>query len=301
MRCAFLLALSTAAASFGQPVETQLRYEARRYSPDHNEGWSFSLATSPGERIEVRAVVSYVGSVSVAGLGQILFQPVVSNWRNDDSVIGTPGTPGDSGIGPIGSNLSVPPGFVADLPGVYGRITPFATATTTSSTFYRGHVHHDPDGSGATYLRIARNDVTNWIGIGPTSGAGALNNTAGTGGVNAAQALAPPHPPPPNWPPANTSLTGVVVFKFGFTLAEGTGARDLSIWTPPQGIGRSTGAATYGQPDTRWYLSADDPVPGSYRSDVQVVAAEVHVVPTCGVLTVALGVVMRMGRRLRTH
>lgn len=289
-----------AATAFGQPVETRLEYQARVFNAGHNNGWvgaGGTLEALPGDQIEVRAVVSYTGSSNVFGLGQIIFQPVVDDWTAGDSVIGTPGTPGNQGIGPTGSNTSTPPGYVADAPGVYGRISPWAGANTTTSNFYRGHVHNNPDGSGNTYLRIARNDVTNWIGVGASSGSGAANNTSGAGGVTVAQGTIGAGRPT-NFPPQNNNLQNLVVFKFGFLLSSATADRTLDVTTPAAGIGRSTAASSFGQPDTRWYSAADQTAPGLYRTDVEVVAAHIHVVPTPASLALmGLGGLMVARRR----
>lgn len=274
------------------PVETELRYEVRHFNPDDNNGWASSIVAVPGNRIEVRALVSYTGTTPVFGLGQITFQPVVRGWNLGDSLI-TSGV-GPNSIGPIGSYITTPSGVVEDAPGVYGRITPFGGHTLTTSTFLRGHVHTLSDG---TYLRIARADVTNWIGNGATSGAAALNNTDGQGGIASAQgsigAVRSPF-----LPPQNHATQNVLVFKFGFVLAADSDLREIEVFTPPLGIGRSTGSATYGQPNTRWYSTGDQAAPGDFRSDVFVTPASIHVLPApaSGVLVLVAGIAIRRRR-----
>lgn len=272
---AALGALAGAAASLAQPAETELRYESRIFNLSHNNGWATSITALPGDHIEVRAVVSFVGTTQVYGLGQMIFQPVVSNWSLDDSVIGTPGTPGNRGIGPVGGAFTTPRGYVPDEPGVYGRISPFGYLLTTSSNYYRGHVHIRPEG---TFLRIARNDITNWIGVGASSGSGAANNTSGVGGVGLAQGDIGVGRDT-RLPPENTSASNVVVFKFGFVLSSASTPRVLTVTTPPLGIGRSTLSSDYGAPNIRWYGSANHSFPGAYRSDAYVVDSTISVVP----------------------
>jgi hypothetical protein len=265
-----------ASAAVAQPVETQLKYEVRIFNAGNNTGWGSEVNANPGDQVEVRALVSYTGTNTVFGIGQITFQPVVSNWTAGDALV-TSGP--NNQIGPMGSNITNPRGYVEDAPGVYGRINPFAASNYTTSTFLRGHVHNLTNG---TFLRISRADVTNWIGVGASSGAGAANNTNGGGGVNINQggigALRPTNPT--DYPPENNATQNVVVFKFGFTLGSSDALRDLVVSTPALGIGRSTASATYGQPDTRWHSSATSANPGSYRTDVAVMDGIIHVVPT---------------------
>ncbi|GJQ29890.1 MAG: hypothetical protein HBSAPP03_17740 [Phycisphaerae bacterium] len=289
------LAGLAASATAQPPVETELKYEVRIFNAGNNTGWGSSVNANPGDQIEVRAVVSYTGTANLFGLGQIIFQPTVKNWGAGDSLVTSGVGPGS--IGPVGSNISTPPGYVADAPGVYGRLTPWAATNYTTSNYIRGHVHNNPDGSGATYLRIARADVTNWFGAGATSGAGAVNNVNGQGGVTIGQGTIGANRPTTQ-PPQNNSLTNIVVFKFGFILGAGDTRPDLIVSTPANGFGRSTSSATWGQADTRWYNTADATAPGAYRSGESVVDATIHVVPTPASLALmGLGGLMVARRR----
>ncbi|CAG1005012.1 hypothetical protein PHYC_03190 [Phycisphaerales bacterium] len=294
-----LAALASTAAA--QPLETELRFEVRRFDPAHNTGWATSLNALPGDHVEVRAVVSYIGTSTVYGLGQIIFQPIIADWTAADSIIGTPGTPGGIGIGPTGSNTSTPPGYVQDLPGVYGRISPWAGANTTTSNFYRGHFHENPNGTGRTYLRIARADVTNWIGIGASSGSGAANNTSGAGGVTIAQGTLGAGRPT-NLPPQNNSLSNLIVFKFGFVIDPDSGPRDLTIAAPIGPYDNPViGPHTFRQPDTRWYNAPDQTAPGLHRTDVLSLDAMVHIAPTPPALAASLVCIVLATRRSRVR
>ncbi|CAG1005023.1 hypothetical protein PHYC_03191 [Phycisphaerales bacterium] len=279
------------------PQDTELRFEVRHFNLSDNLGWADSLSAGPGDRIEVRAVVSYTGTATVYGLGQIIFQPLIANWYEGDMVIGTPDTPMNRGIGPLGSNSSTPPGYVPDVPGTYGRIVPWAGANTTTSNYYRGHIHINPDGTGSTYLRIARNDVTNWIGVGPSSGSGAANNTSGGGGVIVAQGTIGVGRPT-QFPPQNNDLTDISVFKFSFLVGASTEARDLLIYPAmffPQG---PIPDPPQQQGDVRWYSQPNQTVPGLYRSSFIGIDAVVHVVPTPStvVLTPVASLLLRRRR-----
>lgn len=289
-----LAGLATAATA--QPVETQLKYEVRVFNAGNNDGWASHVDAAPGTQIEVRALISYTGTnTTVVALGQITFQPAVKNWGGDD-VLATSGA-GTMQIGPIGSNITTPPGYVPDAPGAYGRISPWASGTYTTSTFLRGHLHNNPTGDGSNYLRISRADVTNWFGVGATSGGLAINNTIGSGGVGINQGTIGAARPT-NAPAAVLGTQNLVVFKFGFTLGASDTRPDLVVSTPANGIGRSTASATYGQPDTRWHQSENSGSPGTYRTDVAVVDATIHVTPTPASLALmGLGGLMVARRR----
>ncbi|MDX2132255.1 MAG: PEP-CTERM sorting domain-containing protein [Planctomycetota bacterium] len=281
--------LASVAMAQGQ---TELRYEARIANPGNNTGWTSNLNAAPGDTIEVRAVVSYIGQAAPVALGQIVFQPVQSNWVAGDTLITTAGTPGNNGIGPVGGNTNN--GFVNDEPGAYGRITPWAANATTTSTFLRGHVQNV---SGGTFLRIARADVTNFIGVGASSGAGAANNTNGGGGVSIAQGNIGPARPT-NFPPAVLGTSGLVVFKYGFTLSSDTALRTITVTTPAQGFGRSTAASNYGADNTRWFSSSSDSTPGSIVTSPFAVDAVINVVPTpASMALLGLGGLMVARRR----
>jgi hypothetical protein len=284
-----------AATAMAQPSgQTELRYEARVFNAGNNTGWSSVVNANPGDQIEVRAVVSYIGTAQPVALGQIVFQPIISNWTSGDAVITQAGTPGNNGIGPVGGSVTSPPGYVNDQPGVYGRITPWAANATTTSTYLRGHTHTI---NGVNYLRIARNDVTNWIGVGASSGAGAANNTNGGGGVSIAQGQIGGGRPT-NFPPEVLDTQGLVVFKFGFTLSSNTALRTLTITTPEDGFGRSTAASTYGGPNTRWFASTSDGTPGSIFTTPFAVDAVINVVPTpASMALLGLGGLMVARRR----
>jgi len=259
-----------AAGAMGQVANTELRYEVSR----DGLSWSSTVNALPGDTIQVRALLSYIGPGTSAGVGQVVFQPVVTNFGAGDVLQTTAGTPGGNGVGPVGGSRSTPIGIVPDAPGVYGRVSPFGANATTTSTFLRGHLG---TGTAAGMLRIARADVTNWIGTGATSGAGAANNTNGGGGVSIGQiASGARFATDPSY---NADATDVVVFKFGFVLGAETAPRTLTISTPAGGIGRSTASSNYGAPNARWFANQSESS-ASLIGDVVVLGASVNVVPT---------------------
>lgn len=281
-----------ALAANAQDVNTQLKYQV---STD-GLNWSSSLTNvAPGSSIQVRALLSYIGPGSAAGLGTVTFQPVVSNWTAADTLLTTAGTPGGMGVGPVGGTRSNPIGTVDDLPGVWGRITPFGSAAYNTSTYLRGHIG---TGTAAGLLRIARADVTNWIGEGATSGVSASNNWNGGGGVNAGQiAFASRISTDPAF---NSATQNVVVFKFGFTVSSATADRTLNITTPAAGIGRNTTAGTsYGQQYARWFASTGEVSPSLNGSvSLSDASISIHVVPAPASLAlIGLGGLVATRRR----
>lgn len=259
--------------------QTEVRYEARVFDPGHDLGWASAVNALPGDHIEIRAVVTYFGDASPVALGQVIFQPTVRHVLASDAVIGTPGTPGDIGIGPLGGSTTTPPGHVPNAPGAYGRLTPWAATVTTTSTFLRGHTHTV---DGVSVLRIARSDVTNWIGDGPTSGAGAINNTSGGGGVSIAQGNVGPARPT-NFPPPVLGTEGLVVFKFGMVLGGDGPPRTLVVTTPHAPPDQPPGPGQMGfAPQARWFSSLADATPGSIVTTPYAVDALIHVVPSPG-------------------
>ncbi|CAG1005000.1 hypothetical protein PHYC_03189 [Phycisphaerales bacterium] len=272
-----LTALFVAAGASVALAQTDLTYQVRRYSPFNDNGWASTLDAQPGDRIEVRSVVSSHGSSGALALSQIIFQPLLSNWALDDRLItnvdlGLTG-PGynPAGIGPYGSLLTTPVGHVADLPGVYGRITPFASGAAPSSYFLRGHVHMLPT---ERVLRIAQNHITNWIGVGPTNSA---NNFNGGGGVTSAQPQLGGDRRS-DFPSPAFGTQNLVTFKFGVILAPDTG-RTLTISTPQEGIGGALRNGLFVR--EAWWFATEVEVYGSIRESVTVFPASINIgVPT---------------------
>lgn len=271
--------------------DTTIRYEA---SADGGNTWSSSVNALPGTQVQVRARVIWSGSTPVFGLSQVIFQPVVSNWTGADALITTPGTPNGNGIGPVGGSRSTPIGTVDDAPGVFGRITPFGANASTTSTYLRGHVG---TGTAAGLLRISRADVTNWIGVGATSGAAAANNWNGAGGVGIAQIASVSRLATD---PAFNDSSDVVVFKFGFTLGSSTAARSLDVSTPLNGINRETSATggNFGRVFASWFTTSTAAQGTRFYDSIGSVGATINVVPAPGALAlIGLGGLVATRRR----
>lgn len=260
--------------------------------------WRSNLTALPGETIQVRTRVQYIGTSPTAGLSQIIYQPVISGWNStqphgqagfDSLVVQSHGTVTDS-IGPFGGTRSTPIGSVTDSSGLYGRIAPFAGVETRSTSYYRGFVGV---GDNAGLLRISQAHITNWIGVGPTSGTNSINNVSGRGGIVSAQipsafriSTDPPYAPG----------LDVVVFKFGFTLGDSGASRTMQINTPRAGLGRraTNGVITF--VESSWYATDTS---GVIDGDIETVGASVHVIPSFGSTGVLLIAASVFGARRR--
>lgn len=195
-------------------IMSRLVYEVSLDGTD----WRPSIAAAPGNTVQVRTRVQYVGTAQATGLAEILFQPVISNWSGpnthgnvtgDNLVVQSQGTVTNA-VGPIGGTRTTPIGSVNDAPGAYGRISPFGSAATTSTSYYRGFVG---TGANSGLLRIAQASVTNWIGSGSTLGSVSFNNISGRGGINIGQLA---NQLRVSTDPAFNSQLDVVVFKFAY-------------------------------------------------------------------------------------
>lgn len=298
-----------AAAATAQPT-TELRYEVRIYNAGNNTGWASSVNALPGDTVEVRAVVSLLNGGTIGGgLKQIQFQPVLTGglaWNigqasapaggdrliNQNVATPTGSNNQGNGVGPLGGTRSTPVGLVPDAPGAYGRITPWGANATTTSTFLRGHLG---TGTAAGLLRIASNNITNWIGVGATSGATANNNQNGGGGVSVAQIAAPSRVPTD--PPYEPSQSGLIVFKFGIVLSADTNTRTISVDTPANGFGRTLSGGQY-VANTQWFNSPTSGDADLTRTGAVSVRGLINIVPAPGALALlGLGGLVAARRR----
>jgi len=159
--------------------------------------WATSITTQPGTPVEFRATATYVGDTlrgaQVLGFGAASLQPRVSSWDTATDV-----------LAPFSTTAPV------DLDAQYGRRNFFLSPGISTSNALRGHTNNVV--SGVRYLRIAQNNVTNWTGVGPTSGSAAVNNFNGAGGVQVGQQT------PTLNPVFDGSTSDVELVRFGLTL-----------------------------------------------------------------------------------
>jgi len=168
------------------------------YSTD---GINFSshLDVLPGTHVEamVRASTDTAGAL---GLGQVIFQPVISNFIAANTVDAFAN-------GGQGSNTSTPSGVVADAPGQYGRLSPFGRTALGATNFIFAHRTSVGQPAGE-WLRIAQKQVTAW--------AGGSGNTTGNSGVPCAQLANVGRTA--SDPAFNGVVNNVDLFRFGFTV-----------------------------------------------------------------------------------
>jgi uncharacterized protein (TIGR03382 family) len=254
-------------------------------SPAGAENWSSSIPNAtPGAMYDVRARVSYTGTAQPLGMASLFFQPTVSNWDNTGAGA-TIDALGD--FVNVGGNITTPAGVVNDVPGAYGRIRPWGRTAILATAFLRGHVATNPaPGFDGTFLRIAQNQLTQWLGTaGNTSGGsgvpiGQLNDVGRTS----------------NDPAFNTNLQNIVIFKYKITLSTDTAVRTLTMDAPAAGIGNRSSVTGNGQ--IYWFATSSEPT-GQIRGDASVMTASISIVPTPASLALLGLGGLAIGRRRR--
>jgi hypothetical protein len=249
-----VVAPSLLAAIVGSTASADYTKFEFQVSPAGQETWSSKLDAHPGDAIDYRVRVSYVGnSATPVGLGGgATFQPVVSNWTAGDVL---------APFAKVGGNTTG--GAVPDAPGQYGRVLPWAKVGTGMTDALRGHVN-------GSFLRIAKSQVTSWFG-----GAG---NTTGNSGVQIGQLNNTGRTT--NDPAFNPGLTDLVVFKVKIILDPlNTSVRDMQVYTPQEWAGELSLSTM--ERLVFWYANMTEGV-GSIRVPAQVEGAVIHVVPAPG-------------------
>src|SRR5262245_5996255 len=183
--------------------------------------WSSELTVQQGQRLWVRAMVTYTGSQAPVGLASFVYQPIVSNWDAAGSSVDTAtvSTPGGASCGWL------PPCYER-----YGRYTPFDRSAMTLA----GHIHTNGSGGAppGTWLRIAQAQVTSWFG-GP-------GNTSGASGLPISQLSDIGRTTMDA--PFETTLQNLAVYRFGIQLSTDMVQRTLTIDAPIQGFGNFNSA-----------------------------------------------------------
>jgi len=154
---------------------TTLTYQVRTVGGT----WASSVDANPGQQVEFRAMLSYTGPAR-RGLQGFNSQPTISNWNSSIDTLVPFVTSVATSAAPVSRN-----GAVVNLDNAYGRRYFPLIAGIPATSALRGHTNLV---SGTSYLRIAQNNTTNWIGNGPTSGTAAANNFNGSTGVTITQA-----------------------------------------------------------------------------------------------------------------
>ena len=268
-----LFALACAALSAHAVDTTVLNFQVS------TDGISWVNHLEVGARatlVQCRLVVSFVSSETTrpVGLASLFVQPTVSNWRSGDQLLpfSTSGTNGSGGSVPDLVGLNAP----------YGRISPFASTGPGDGDPYFGHVQNL---GGAQYLRIARSSITNWVGQGPTSGAGAANNTNGSGGLAITQRAF--GNVTPDDPPFRSGSRDLVVFKFAVLLEDAIGGRLVSVSAQMESLTRDFQT---GDRVVTWFADLGDTF-GQTRTSAMINGASILVIPAPGVGGVLGGLV----------
>jgi hypothetical protein len=247
--------------------------------------WSTSLTAFSGETIQFRTAITFRGDGTTAtpvGLASLNFQPVIRNVDSTDSLAAF----ANRGNNTNGGSVT----YTAGTGVPFGRISPFgATGPTTTDPY----VAHRQIVSGINYLRIARNTITNWVGIGVSTGTGAANNFNGAGGLAIAQKAEAFRSS--SDPLFNNSITGVILFKAGIQVGSSPSVRTLVIDAPLESMRRDS---TTGARFAAWFESTTDAY-GRIHADMAVNQASIFVLPAPGscALVAASGLLAARRRR----
>jgi hypothetical protein len=251
---------------------------------------NLNLQSGESARVLMRARASYVpgaDGLQPLGLASLSFQPVFSNVRPGRDLIASFASFGNDRTG--GSvALDASP-----LDGPFGRLSPFAATGPVASEAYRVHTHTAGSGNApsGTFYRIARGDVTRWMGTGPTTGSAAGNNQSGAGGIVAAQRLAARSPEDP---PVSYDLSPTL-FQIAIDV-DGGGTRTIGLSAPTAGISRNT---VNGNREGSWIRDMEDPF-GQIKGDISVIGGRITIVPSpSGAALLALTIVGVAQRRRR--
>lgn len=259
---------------------------------DHNAGDT--------GRVIVRYAMSWIPDANDTavpiGFYAINIQPTFANVRESDVI--APFASQGNNVNGGGIDLDSSP-----LDGPFGRLRPFATtgpaATNPSSMGNRYLVHTHTSGSGGApagrYYRIARNDITRWMGSGPTTGSMAVNNFNGSGGIVVTQKSS--SIVSPNDPPFNSSIEDVVLFQIAIDVAAvGIGQSHLIDLDAPL-AGLNGLDITTGLHDAAWFRSSFE-LFGTLRGVVTVRPAQINIIPSpCALALLSMGGVLACRRR----
>ena len=249
--------------------------------------WSSSINVNPGTEVEFRAIVRYdgpaqiiqtiqipaldengdpiydeqgnpvtvpfTGPFNVRGIAGVNTQPTVSNWNTATDSLAAFNTTG----------------VVANLNTQYGRKSFAGSVNLPVSSALRGHTNNV---SGVSYLRIAQNNTTNWVGVGPTAGTSGANNFNGAGGVTTTQ-----YPPSLAGAQFISNLTALEIQRFQITVG-GAALRTLEISSSPLALSELDGLRR-----VQWYTDSGLLTPFDDNA-ITFNSALVNVVPTPGAI-----------------
>jgi len=257
--------------------------------------WSSSTTVNAGsaetKRVYVAYVMSYVGTTAAPNaFASLTFQPVFSNVR-----VGLDSVAAFADRGNNTNGGAIDPRADYSQAGGFGRLKPWAATGPSTSQNYAVHTH-TAGSAGApagNFFRIARNDVTKWVGTGVTTGTAAVNNFNGAGGVVAGQKQSPTAADPARVVGSSNLVLMVLALD-----VHGVGAGDSHVITagaPNEGMSRN---ASTGAREASWWANTTENA-ASIKAAVEVVAGEINIIPAPGSLALlGLGGLVA-GRRRR--
>ncbi|MFZ4431483.1 MAG: GC-type dockerin domain-anchored protein [Phycisphaerales bacterium] len=243
--------------------------------------WSSSVVVNQAHgdsgRVYVGYFMTYVpsaGGVVPNAFASLTFQPVFSNVRFGTDTIAAFAIQGNNTNGG-----AIDPRADFSQPGGFGRIKPWAaTGPSTSQSFV---VHQHTGGSGnaplGNFYRIARNDVSRWMGTGATSGTAAVNNFNGAGGMVNGQKQVPGAADPARIAGYENLLLMVLAIDTG-PVPSGT-THIITAQAPTSGMSRD---ATTGVRQAAWYANTSESAP-SIRAAVVSNDATISIEDECPV------------------
>ena len=239
--------------------------------------WSPSVTVTQGwgesNHVYVAYVVSYIPSTGEAApnaFASLNFQPVFSGVRLGIDTIAPFLTAGTNVTGgAIDSRTSYLHGT-----GSYGRIKPWANTGVTTSQPYSvfTHIANSGGAPNGNYYRIARSDITRWMGTGLTTGTTAINNFTGLGGIAVGQKQTPTAGVDPARVSGSTGLV-LMVLELDVGPSPQTGTVQILATAPIEGMTRNT---TTGAREASWWANTSENI-ASVKGTVTVNGGEIVV------------------------
>jgi len=252
---------------------------------------SVSVNPTAGEgRVYIAYVMSFDGAAAPNAFASLTFQPVFSNIRTGtDTIAAFANTGNNTNGGAIDARANY------SQAGGFGRLKPWAATGPSTSQTYAVHTHTASSGGApaGNFYRIARNDVTRWMGTGATTGTAAVNNFNGAGGVVVGQKQTPGTGDPARVAGTSNLVLMVLALNVG-SVAPGV-THTIAATAPTDGMSRNS---TTGAREASWYANTAELAP-SIKAAVVVNNGEINIIPAPGSLALlGLGGLVA-GRRRR--
>lgn len=275
------------------PAETNLRFEVWNGS-----AWSNTINANPGDRIEWRAVVSYVGTrTDVMGLAEILYQPIIPNADNEGPVrdeLGPWRNAGVSGNFIAGTLLSQAEAQSGGPLPDYGRVGFGFFSTEATGSNVLTSFRHSGGSNGAPqgdWLRIAGTFVSQWPSTGDGSWTANDSNRI-LRGVSAGQ-WSRINPlsgvPNPFW---QGGTQDIVIFRQALIVGDAAQDRTIELTMQDEFLRRAEMGAgsTDNRRHVRWFTQDVQTHTDAYRTSLTITPAIALVTipaPGLGVLAIA--------------